>query len=1162
MSKSVKFKIFLKEIWRRRVLQVAIPYGIGAWLMVQVAEVILDAFEAPPWIMQGLLIVLVLGYPVAVVLAWIFDITPNHTIVRTGPREELEEEQEEEHEPLPAPAMSLEMGDSERRQITMLSAVFELSYGDDPEADPEFLRDSITVLESVCQDLSDRYEGHKLPSGAEELTLVFGYPNAREDDARRAVAAGLALINETRNMSESRSGEESRGFITRVGISTSLVIVDESKTDNQEISIIGQAPRMAAWLHGLAPPGSLIIGPHTKKIVANHFRLEPAGSHQQTQFGGDIEVFRVETARMLDGSSAELTLLKGREDEMRLMRDRWENVEDGGGQFVLLQGEPGIGKTSLLSSFIQHVRENGDLTLISCMCSPYERNNPLAPVIRVLQDSILGFSDQENSDSRLERLTSFVGLQSVDEDEAVPLLANLLSISPESGYSPPTGSAQIVRMQTLELLLDMLSLAASSRPVLLLIEDLHWADPSTLEMIQMLVNRGPAAGLFVLFSARPHFEADWTKRSFVLVQELLPLARKSAKDLIVSTTGGAELPDAIVNRIIEETDGNPLFIQELTLAVLESDAWRKSLAEGRPEEMRWLEIPATLQDSLAARIDNLGESKALLQLCSVLGREFYYTLLRAVSGTENEQALKDGMNEIVSAELLYQRGVLKNLTYSFKHILILETAYNSLLKSKRKELHGRTAVILEQEITDVAKRQPALLAYHYSEAGELEKAIPFWIQASRQSLSRFANQEAIEQSRKGIELLKSLPESQPRAALEVPLQSILGTALLSTHGYSDPRVRKVFTRAQDLCEQIGDAPQLFQVAVGLWMYYIITAQLEEAYEQSQRLMRIAETTKDPAQFLQAHYSRGFTLYYRADFKAAKAALEKALESEKPGIDYASQSASGDDTRVHVRVVLSLVQWHLGFPQTAARLVKEASSMAKDLKHPYAMAFASFFSAWLQQMRGDSKQTLFHASDAARIALEKGYRFWIPLAGFMTAWAGNRDQKNETMPRDIEPVEKMKSGLDIYRGAGAGMGMTYLSFNLAEDYIALQNHETAVEELESGWSALQETGERFFESEYYRLRGRICLNEFQTSGEQEQLDSAVELFSTALETAQERESLALELRAAVDLAKALELQAQPAEAVGLLSGILNRFGEKDNSQDFVSAEKILKKLNRT
>lgn len=1154
MKGSKQLLTFFREVWRRRVLQVAIPYGIGAWLMVQVAEVILDAFEAPPWIMQSLLVVLVLGYPVAVVLAWIFDITPNHKIVRTSALDALEEEPE----PEPAPAISLEMGDSERRQVTMLSASFELSYGDDPEADPEFLRDSVAVLESVCADLAERYEAHVLPGGAEELMLVFGYPAAREDDARRAVAAGLALINETRNMSESPPGQEARGFKARVGVSTSLVIVDESRSD---VSIIGQAPRMAVWLHGLATPGSLIIGPHTRKLVANHFKLEHAGTHEQTQFGDKVDVFRAETALLLDGSMAQTIALKGREDEMRLLQDRWENVADGDGHFVVLQGEPGIGKTSLLNAFIHHVSESGDATLISCACSPYERNNPLAPVIGVLQDSILGFSDNESSASRLKKLLAFLEGQAVDLGEAAPLLANLLSLDAGPDFSAPSGSAQNIRMQTLELLLDMLSAAAAQKPVLLVIEDLLWADPSTLEMVQMLVDRGPSGGLFVLFTARPNFEASWTKRSYVLVQELLPLARKSTRELIKSTAGEVELPETLIKRIIEETDGNPLFIQELTLAVLESDTWRKSQTEGKAEKMTWLEIPASLQDSLAARIDNLGAAKSLLQLCSVLGREFFYTTLRAVSGTENELALKSELGEVVGAELLYQRGVLKNLTYSFKHILIQETAYNSLLKSKRKELHGRTAVILEQEIADVANRQPALLAYHYTEAGELDKAISYWTLASKQSLSKFANQEAIEQSRKGLELLESLPDSSQRAAQEVPLQSILGMALLATHGYSDPRVGKVFTRAQNLCEQLGDAPQLFQVVVALWMYYFITAQWEDAYEQSQSLLRIAETSGEPAQNLQASYSQAFTLYYRADFKAAKSHLEAALKNEVAGCDYASQSASGDDTRIHVRAILALVEWHLGFPRKASKLAKEASTMAKELGHPYGIVFASFISAWLYQMQGDSKRALKLANKAASIAQDKGYRFWLPLAGFMSAWAGNREPGRESVPLEMAVIEKMKSLLEAYQGAGAGMGMTYLSFKLAEDFLALGQHDLAISELENGLDALQQTGERFFESEYYRLHGQICLAEYRNSGEEEQRDAAVELFKKALSRAQKRKSKALELRAAIDLADALSSQVDSVEIAGMLSKIVENFDETDGSADFVRAEKILKKLKK-
>jgi class 3 adenylate cyclase/tetratricopeptide (TPR) repeat protein len=1145
------------------VLQVAIPYSLGGWLLVQVAEIVLDAFEAPPWVMQGILVVLVIGFPVAVVLAWIFDITPEYGVVRTGPLDEpgrSEQKQEQEEAP-PAPAVSVEMGDSERRQVTILNALFEVTHEEDPELDPEHLRDFLSVLESVKQDLADRYEAYPLSSGAEELTLVFGYPQAREDDARRAVAAGQALIGKMAVPEESGSGLEAVTFDSRVGVSTGLVVVEEPKSEDRDVTIIGQAPRMASWLQSLAPPGAVIIGPHTRKLVANHFELEPSGTHPQTQFGSDITTYRVGTALSLDGAFTASQELKGRDDEMHLLFSRWESVEDAGGQFVILQGDPGIGKSSLLASFIQRVLESGDVRLIPCKCSPYERNNALAPIIQALRHSILDYSDEDSPESEFQKLQEFLEHQTVDNDEAIPLLASLLSLKTPSEFAPPSGSAQNVRMQTMELLLDLVSQDATRRPVLVVIEDLHWADPSTLEMIQMMVDRGPSQGLFVLFSSRPGLKADWVKRSYVLTQELLPLARRSARELVEGTAGSTELPSALIDRIIKETDGNPLYIQELTLAVLESDAWEESQATGKLEEMNWLEIPATLQDSLAARVDNLGEAKALLQLCSVLGHDFSYDLLRAVSGTENEAALKKELAEIVGAELLYQRGVLRNLTYSFKHIMIQETAYNSLLKSKRRELHGRAAEILEKQISKGSQPQPALLAYHFSEAGDMEKAIPYWTQASKQSLTGFANQEAVEQARRGIELLEAMPESPQRAAQEVALQSILGTALLSIHGYTDARVRKVFTRAQDLCEQIGDAPQLFQVAVGLWMYYIITAQFDEAYGLSQRLLRIAETTDNPAQHLQARYCQAFILYYRADFLTAKSHLETAIEGEVEDCDYSSQSASGDDTRIHVRVLLALINWHLGFPKTAAKQARKANAIAKKAGHPWGQTFAAFYSAWFQQMRGDAMKTLAHASEAARIAEEKGFRFWMPLVGFMCAWANNRDDSDVSKPLEVEGVEKMKAALDLYRGIGVGFGMTYLSFKLAEDYIGLGMHEPAVAELETAWNTLQTTGEDFFEPEYFRLHGRIWLARHRESGQTEQLDESDGLFRKALSSAQQKESKGLELRAANDLAEVLVLRGDSAGAASLLTGILQRFDEVDDSEDCVRASKMLKKLKK-
>ena len=516
---------------------------------------------------------------------------------------------------------------------------------------------------------------------------------------------------------------------------------------------------------------------------------------------------------------------------------------------------------------------------------------------------------------------------------------------------------------------------------------------------------------------------------------------------------------------------------------------------------------------------------------------------------------------IVNAELLFQRGVLKNLTYTFKHILIQETAYNSLLKSKRKELHGRTAEILEQQAGEGPQEKPGLLAYHYAEAGNLEKAIPYWTQASRESLASFANEEAVQQSRAGIKLLDTLPDSPQKAAQEVALQSIRGTALLSTFGYSDPRVRKVFTRALDLCEQIGDAPQLFQVAVGLWMYYSISSQLDEAFDLSQRLLRIAETTDNPAQHLQARYCIAFVHYYRAEFLAAQTHLEAAIEGEVEDCDYAAQSASGDDTRLHVRVMLALVNWQLGYPKTARRLAREANRIARDAVHPWGLTFAAFNTSWLHQMRNDASNTLKYAQRASQIAEEKGFRFWLPLINFMQTWAENRDPKSPETPLDAAGAEAMRASLDAYRGIGSGAGVTYLSLKLAEEFIGLGMHEQAVLELDNAREALQATGEIFFEPEFHRLHGLIRLAEYRQSSAEDTLEQADALFKKALSAARRIESKALELRAALDRAEVMSVLGRNTEAFNLLDAIIRRFDETDAASDFERAQQLLKKLKK-
>lgn len=1146
-EKPRKLASFFREVWRRHVLQVAIPYCIGGWLLIQIAELVLEAFESPTWILQTILVAFLVGLPIVIVLAWIFDFTPTG-LVRTRA---LGDEQGKLAEVTPAPAMALSLGESERRQVTMLSCAFDFRAGQEDDEDPEFLRDAILALESVFKDIANRYQGYRLRSSAEKLMLVFGYPSAHDDDARRAVAAGLALLHAAQQLDENHDGVPD--LVVQIGVHTGLVVIDESQKQQSGITIIGQVPRFVAWLQAIAPAGYVTISAQTRELVQRFHASESLGMHKPVQSNEPVEIFGLQSGTE-PAPATEFLQPVGRELELAQLQARWQHASDGDGQFVLIKGEPGIGKSSLVRAFVQGVSESTPAWVLQVYCSPYEQNTSLYPIIQAVRGPVLGFEAGDSKAIKWQKLSKIAQERCQDFKLALPLLARLLNLTLPDDIAPLSGSAQQIRTQTLELLIHIIRQQAESRPFLLVIEDLLWADPTTLEWVQMLVEEGPSHGVFLLLTARPHFTAEWTRRSWVLVMDLPPLASRAAADLLRQTAGDVELPPALVDYIVRETGGNPLYVHELTRAVLESGDWQQMPGGENNPDLSWMKIPATLKESLAARVDHLGPAKALLQLCSVLGREFDYEQLRAVSGTENEPALKKELNSIVQAELLFRRGSSANPSYTFKHILIQETAYNSLLKSKRKELHLRTAHIIEKDYPEIAQAQPELLAWHFGEAGESATAATFWARAARLSLLAFANLEAISQARDGLAVVSSLPASAERIAQEIPLQSMLGSGLLATRGYTAPEVREAFTRARDLCEQAGDAPQLFQVVVGLWMYYQISANYQRALELSQTLVRIADASGEPGKYLQAHYCLGYTLYYQAEYQSARKELELALQSEQQGTDYRAQSASGDDTRAHVRIVLAHLHWHLGYTRKALAFMDDALALARVEGNPFGIAFVTFNAAWFHVVRQDANTALPLARAAVEMAHANGYSFFRPLAEFMQAWSEGRERKSGLLPSDEQTVLGQQSFAGQHQQTGALLGKSFQYFSIAADLVALGYGEQAEQNLLQAWKHVEETGERFMAPENHRLQGRIRL-------QQGQPEAALGCFRTARAQARQSGSAALELRATLDLADALVNASQADEALQLLQDSLSRIAEPEHSIETRLAGQLLKKLKK-
>lgn len=1157
---------FFKEVWRRNVFQIAIPYGVVSWGLIQIADTVLPAFDIPNWVFRVFIIVLAAGFPVAVIIAWVFDITPGG-LVKTGEQDSGSDDpaaKVEAKEPEPIPALSVTLGGSERRRVTMLSCLFSPESVIDEELDPEDLTVMLTGIENISRAIVKQFEGYRLPGQPEELSIVFGYPKANEDDAQRAVAAGLALLDKIRTMSFPGLDMEEVTLSIHAAVHTGLVVLDDKahKTDGTEI--IGAVARNTAQMLNLAPVNNLVVGQATFALVSSKFKSTDLGLHQVGNQASKLQLYRIDGAlkpgEEIPAGSGSATRIIGRDHELKLLIDRWENVVDGDGQFVLLRGEAGIGKSALIRAFLDTVKQADEAWLMTCYCSPYEKSSAFHPFIQFLKDFWFKFEEQDSNAIRLSKIEQGLTLQSFDLETAVPLMANLLSLQlPEDcGYVLTDATSQVVRNRMMELVIKIIHAAAKEKPVLLLINGLHWADPSTLEMLEMILDNGSVPGVFLLLSARSDYQPEWSNRANIMEFDIHKLARRASREMVASVAADTVLPEVLINRIVEETDGVPMFIEALTLAVLQSDVWRdhKNLSGRELEKIR---IPATLHESLAARIDKMDSAKTVLQLCSMLGRQFSYHLLLAVSASDNEPALQEELSRLIEAELLFKRASETETSYTFKHFLVQETAYQSLLRSTRKSLHIQIAEILESQFSEIVSSRPQQLAHHFSAGGLADKAIAYWTSASRRSVTRSANLEAIEQARAGLQLVFKLPESDLRDTMELPLQSVLGSALVASLGYTAPEVKSVFTRAHALCKQVENSEHMFLVVVGLWMYYTIRGQYEEALETAAQLIAIAEKDNDAGQLVQAHYANGSSRFYVGEFGAAKSSFEKAIAAEVEGSDHSSQSASADDTRTHVRCLLAHTCWHLGLPETASIYAKQASELVQEQSQSYAITFISFFNSWFHQLRREPAEAAVYADECVRLAEENGYRFFIPLGRLVQAWVQGQLQETVEGGPAATAAEKMQASLETCLAAGVGGGITYLMFSLCEELVARGREEEALEQLNKGWQHAQKVGEYFLEPEYFRLMAGLCLIRYETSQKQSDVDEASGFLTEAMSRAKQRGNKALELRAATDFALLLSQQGERERAIEVLDPVIRSFEEFDQSGDCNRATEIIKTL---
>jgi class 3 adenylate cyclase/tetratricopeptide (TPR) repeat protein len=1017
--------------------------------------------------------------------------------------------------------------EAERRQLTVMFCDLVESTTLASTLDPEEYRAVLSAYHEACSGPVAEFGGYVAKYMGDGVLAYFGYPQAHEDDAVRAVRAGLALTEEVaRGPVPSGVGP----LRARVGIATGLVVVGDlvGAGAAQERSVVGETPNRAARLQTLAGPGAVVIAPATRRLLGSGFNLADLGPQHLKGFAAPIEAWQVLGARVVESRFEAHgpgdTPLIGRVEELRLLAQRWEQARGGDGQVAWVSGEAGIGKSRVAREFRGHVRSEPH-TNVQCQCSPFFSNSPLHPFVeRIERDA--GFWQDDTSDERLVKLEILLAQATDDVLTFAPVFAAMLSLATDNRYEPSTYDPGQQRERIMEALISYLLGLARRRPLLLLVEDVHWADPTTLEVMDRLVDRMGSERVLLLITARPEFSPGWCVRSNVTLIPLAGLSQRETTELAEAIAGSAELPPDVLFQILERTDGVPLFVEELTQAVLE----RESGA-----------VPATLHDSLMARLDRVPAAKAVAQQASVIGREFTYDILADIS-PQGEPGLRAALRQLTSAGLIAMRGTPPEVTYAFKHALVRDAAYGSLLKSRRQELHARIAEVFEQGYPDAVARQPELIAHHLSEARLPEWAVFYWQRAADDAARRQAHQEAIAHCIRGLDMVGLIPDPALRSRHELRLQVRLGNSATSAKGYSAPEVGKALYRARDLCMELGDEQLMHPILVGLFFFHVNKAELRTAEGIGIELLALGDARNDRVLQVDGHKALLNARYKLGKFVEAQQHLERGMRLYEEDPWPAALIEQFDDPGPHLLVIGGCVLWVRGYPDRARRAVADAIALGYRGGHHLSTAHSVHMSGHLGELMDDWDSVQKANEATMALATEwglSGLRNQVALRERLAAVALHN------VPEQME-YKRLHPQTGFARSLHDGV--------LARAYGRRGAPEEGLQVIAESLAWAEETGSQFFDAELHRIRAGLLLRMQRT-------DKAEHSYRKALEVARGQEARMWKLRAACDLAQMLRDQERQAEARDLLAPIHDWFTEGFDVDDLQRAKALLEGLPR-
>jgi class 3 adenylate cyclase/tetratricopeptide (TPR) repeat protein len=1033
------------------------------------------------------------------------------------------------------PTENLGSSDAERRQVTVMFTDLVGSTVLSTQLDLEDLRDVIGRYHARVAMTVGRFDGFVAKYMGDGVLAYFGYPHAHEHDAEQAARAGLTLIDAIGEL------EAPQRLQVRIGIATGLVVVGDliGTGSAQEQAIVGETPHLAARLQALAEPNAIVIAESTRRQIGARFEVLELGPQALKGFAEPQRAWQVlaenRTLGQFEALRSDATPLVGRSEEMDLLLRHWAQAKVGNGRVVLISAEPGVGKSRLAEALAERIGAEPHARL-RYFCSPHHQDSALYPVMAQMERAA-GFGDADGPAVRLAKLQTLLAVSALPMDD-VTLIAELHGFA-SADLPPPLDSPQRKKDKTFDALLRHVG-RARQQPLLMMFDDIHWIDPSSRELLDRVTERIAGWPVLLLALFRPEFQPLWPRQPHVTVLTLGRLDRRHTALMVENVTGHAALPPEIMQEIAERSDGVPLFIEELTKAVLEAGEQATAALSAAPHPA--LSVPATLQASLMARLDRLGPTALdVAQTSAAIGREFGHRLLASATDLPGPE-LQRALDRLTGAGLLFVRGTPPESTYIFKHALVQDAAYGTLLRSRRQRLHSRIAATLEDRFREIVLAQPALLAQHCAAAGLAEKAIAYWLKAGQQALARSAMAEAVAQLRKGLDVLSTLPDTPRRRQQELDLQIALGTALTATAGWATTDVADTLARARALAEQIDRPEYLAPLIVGQWTFHLVRAELRLALALGEQLETNGGARNDTAAQLLGRLIHATTRCLLGEFVSSRAALERCFGLADP----APRTVKGlaFDPYAPMLAYLAMTLACLGYIDQARSRMEEALSEARRVRHAHTLAQVLVF---VNRIDWLTRSPMVHLEEFLALTTEHNFRYYL-------SWAlAFRGRSLIALGQAQEGLALIIQALAELRATGCVLSTPTLFTWLAETYATLGQSAEVHSCLAEAARIVETTDERFLEAELLcRMQGDLLNASGDRSG-------AERHYRQAIAVAERQSAKLLQLRASVSLARLWRDQGKRVEARDLLAPIYNWFTEGFDAPDLKEAKALLDEL---